>query len=765
MDLNAPPSQMCEDCREYILWLERELQFIDPHCFGADKAFDRAREDWYPSLSNLQTSAAAGCELCRLLRAAALSNEAVNALNDQSVNIHDRHMVRIQMGYGFERAKSETSVRDRPSGVDPTDVAAIYCQFRLAIGEQTILTSHLARGLLKPSIELYVMYALAHCCISLPLTRGSYSIPRPNITGRFFPLKHLPPPLHPYALHQDPVHLINSAIQRCISTCGHSHDANEAFLPSRLIDVRGETLRVVKSAEIGLSCQSDQRYLALSYCWGGMSQLTFDTSTEAWLSSGFSFDDLTPVQADTVSVAKALSISYIWIDALCIRQGDKDDWDHESSLMDKVYANSFVTVCAVSSGNCQQGYLRRDGARIPVGKTSSDIEDATTSPSFFIQALPIVSKGTPDHPLTYELESSAWIRRAWTYQENALSTRCIFFCHSGVHFRCSSFECSEYFGVVGRSRSEGSTPADTRVLLREDFTKPKDETSINLAWAQVISDYSRREVTNATDLFPALSGLAKEFSIQFGSQQYVAGLWRKELLKGLMWRVEEKPNQLPGAYLSFKSLLKKLCGQPYIGPSWSWVGREQDIQPCDQYTMTGIPDYDGYSISTPAYKILEPSVTLLSANVFGRISAARLTLETHIYPLSRGVHLADVPEPTLSLPGTNGLSVHLGGEDGPWCQLEVDWKIRGEKDFLGSLTLAILGSSTISEKIQSFILEEEKVTRNVKRPFGLVLHSAPGKERYLRVGVFSVPVEALAVSGVSHWKFFEDCKVQCIEVM
>lgn len=297
-----------------------------------------------------------------------------------------------------------------------------------------------------------------------------------------------------------------------------------------------------------------------------MSQLTFNTSTESWLSSGFNSGDLTPVQADPVSVAKALSIPYIWIDALCIRQGDIIDWDHESALMDKVYSNSFVTICAVSSTHCQEGYLHRDGTRIPIHMFGSENQDETAY-SWFVQALPIISHKRPYRPLTHELGSSAWLRRAWTYQENALSTRCMFFCRSGVHFRCSNFECSEYFGVVGESRSESSSPLSTRFLLRDDFANPMDEKSVHLAWAQVIYDYSGRKITYVADRFPALSGLAKEFYIQFGSEQYVAELWRKNLFKGLMWRVEAKGINPPDANLSLKSLLKSLSGQQYIGPS------------------------------------------------------------------------------------------------------------------------------------------------------------------------------------------------------
>lgn len=767
MDDNALPKPMCKDCRDGVLWLVRELQSIKKSgYFDSRNAFDRIRLDDYPALAGLQTSAAAGCELCRLLRAAALSKQAVNVFNDQRVNIQDAHTVRIQMGLNLIRTEAKNSMRDTLSDTESNDwITSAHLVFQLAIGEQSILTSGLRRGEYTPNNELYMMLALARCWVSFPLTCGPGSGPRAETIGYVGPSQQLPPPLRPNTLDQEPVNLMKSAIQGCTLRCGHFHDNNEAFLPSRLIDVRGDILRIVKKTEIRSDCHRDLRYLALSYCWGGTSQLTFNASTESWLSSGFSSDYLTPVQADTVTVAKALSVPYIWVDALCIRQGDNDDWDHEAALMDKVYSNAFVTICAVSSTNCQEGYLHRDGTRIPIHSFGLENQNETAS-SWFIQALPIISQGILLHqPLTEELGSSAWLRRAWTYQEKALSTRCLFFCHSGVHFRCANFECSEYLGVVGQPRSISPWTLSTRVLLHGDFVDTWDEESVHSAWAQVIYDYSRRETTHATDLFPALAGLAKEFSLHFGSHEYVTGLWRKELLKGLMWRVEAKGIEPPVVNLSFQYLLKSLRAQPYIAPSWSWVGRGQGIQPCDRGTSGDVIDHGESAILFPAYKSLVSSVTPLTENIFGRILTARLTLETYVYPLASGVHLPDVQPPIDSHVSRNGLSVYLGDKDGPWCQLEVDWNFAGDKEVLHSLTLALLGNSAPNEAGWKYMRQCKKSTlMEVRSPFGLVLHPAPDSGEYFRVGVFSVPTEALD-DGFSHWKFFENCRVLSMQVV
>lgn len=49
------------------------------------------------------------------------------------------------------------------------------------------------------------------------------------------------------------------------------------------------------------------------------------------------------------------SVHYIWIDSLCIIQGDPDDWLKESALMQKVYRNSFLNISATAAENSGDG--------------------------------------------------------------------------------------------------------------------------------------------------------------------------------------------------------------------------------------------------------------------------------------------------------------------------------------------------------------------------------------------------------------------------
>jgi hypothetical protein len=50
-------------------------------------------------------------------------------------------------------------------------------------------------------------------------------------------------------------------------------------------------------------------------------------------------------------------LKYLWIDSLCIIQGDKDDGDAESSRMAETYENRFLNVAASYSSDSNGGFM------------------------------------------------------------------------------------------------------------------------------------------------------------------------------------------------------------------------------------------------------------------------------------------------------------------------------------------------------------------------------------------------------------------------
>jgi hypothetical protein len=144
------------------------------------------------------------------------------------------------------------------------------------------------------------------------------------------------------------------ALQECLSRHGCDVDVNRAFKP--LIDIWPEktetpTVDIVRVFDTGTERLSEScvEYVALSYCWGKKSDykdkilsMTQDSLSQ-WV-TGQPLSDLAVVFQDAVMTTRYLGFRYLWIDALCIMQGDPDEWRTESLTMADVYSNAVVTI-------------------------------------------------------------------------------------------------------------------------------------------------------------------------------------------------------------------------------------------------------------------------------------------------------------------------------------------------------------------------------------------------------------------------------------
>jgi len=67
------------------------------------------------------------------------------------------------------------------------------------------------------------------------------------------------------------------------------------------------------------------------------------------------WESLSSTLKDALSVSSALDIGYIWVDSLCILQGDEEDWERESAMMASVFGESDLTIAAADSPDSQGG--------------------------------------------------------------------------------------------------------------------------------------------------------------------------------------------------------------------------------------------------------------------------------------------------------------------------------------------------------------------------------------------------------------------------
>ncbi|KAE9377509.1 hypothetical protein N431DRAFT_434738 [Stipitochalara longipes BDJ] len=100
---------------------------------------------------------------------------------------------------------------------------------------------------------------------------------------------------------------------------------------------------------------SSEPYLTLSHCWGGMEPIQLTAENEVSLRAGVSIDYLPKTFRDAIYITKRFSVSYLWIDSLCIFQDDLKDWHKEAAAMCDVYSNAICNIAAARASNGSVG--------------------------------------------------------------------------------------------------------------------------------------------------------------------------------------------------------------------------------------------------------------------------------------------------------------------------------------------------------------------------------------------------------------------------
>ena len=120
--------------------------------------------------------------------------------------------------------------------------------------------------------------------------------------------------------------LIQSWLTACDGEGVHSNCLlrDAPVLPTRVLDVTG--VNTTGEVRLVLSNASMANYAALSYCWprqnaGDAKPFVTTTSNVDSMLSGVKVSQLSGPQRTCLMLAEKLGIQYVWIDGLCIIQG------------------------------------------------------------------------------------------------------------------------------------------------------------------------------------------------------------------------------------------------------------------------------------------------------------------------------------------------------------------------------------------------------------------------------------------------------------
>ncbi|EPE31153.1 hypothetical protein GLAREA_04120 [Glarea lozoyensis ATCC 20868] len=94
-------------------------------------------------------------------------------------------------------------------------------------------------------------------------------------------------------------------------------------------------------------------------------------------------------------------------------------------------------------------------------------------------------------------------------------------------------------------------------------------------WPVVVERYSQRSLSDPSDRLPAISGIAIDFS-KFTDGRYLAGLWERTFIHGLMWHQNHQVTS--DSWLPLRPERQIRVFRPsacsYIAPSWSWAAAD-----------------------------------------------------------------------------------------------------------------------------------------------------------------------------------------------
>ncbi|KAI1171376.1 heterokaryon incompatibility protein-domain-containing protein [Nemania sp. FL0916] len=382
---------------------------------------------------------------------------------------------------------------------------------------------------------------------------------------------------------------------RCPNIRAHSQshantfdrDNIESYYPTRLVEILSQTSRLhttassIEDSTMEPGGRRDYQYATLSHRWpsDGERLLQLTTSNiELWHHEIDQDTGFSKSFSDAITVCRHLGIKYIWIDSLCIIQkGDGgQDWQKEAACMGSIYKRSICNIAATSVTDGDEGIAK--GFFRP--RYPSMIHPNIISARSNLDSLPRVEDGLinrirkginiqhtkrvnyhilPAQQLEYDVIQTPLNKRGWIVQERHMSPRILHFSKKQIYWECNEVVCSEMYPkrdpVNFYSRGSRTKrfiqrlnmyqkmidmlPSDIPLRLIENSAHHNGLSSgLYTLWYDMIAVYSKCSLTKKSDKLLAIAGMAREIStrLKISETDYVAGLWRQDLLYGLLWR-------------------------------------------------------------------------------------------------------------------------------------------------------------------------------------------------------------------------------------
>ena len=277
-----------------------------------------------------------------------------------------------------------------------------------------------------------------------------------------------------------------------------------------------------------------------------------------------------------------------------------------------IYENAVCSIAATRAAHANEGFLK------DMGKHEYTAQPCIIRGSITNSTGPSKSITLPISTTTFStcVTEAPLNTRGWVVQERALSRRILHFTEHGLFWECGSLKANARYAPDGLSspkdfpscRSKESLLSIARVRLTRHVCP--------VEWFHFVTQYSYANFTNTGDRLFALSSVARAVKPFLGRTDYLAGLWRHDLIRGLGW-------------YCYAPRFKSRTHFEAIAPSWSWASVVGPIG----FAVNGLRlwKYDLVEIVDVQVK------PTLAQDEFGSVLEGRLkikgTLESHCLPV------------------------------------------------------------------------------------------------------------------------------------
>ena len=322
------------------------------------------------------------------------------------------------------------------------------------------------------------------------------------------------------------------------------------------------------------------RFVALSYVWGMQHQKVMLTTDrlDDFKQPGFLDQPLDQTIRDSIDLVSRIGENYLWIDALCILQDNREDKVTQIPQMHKIYGKAVLTIIAAAGHHADFG-LPGVGVKSRTGNWFKlELDDIRVLfRSHTKLYAPSLDVGFTEN----YLYTSIYQSRAWTFQEGHLSTRVLVFTKDQVYWECEKCTwCeethweSDSIDFISWRAVKDPTPLDvwTDRFERHAYDmlgadEPEKPEPVRNSYAALVKEYSNRYLSYDQDIMDGCTGVLSSIKEREQSD-FLFALRTRYFGNDLLFNIT-------------KAIPRRFPGQASVEagfPTWSWASWKGTIE-------------------------------------------------------------------------------------------------------------------------------------------------------------------------------------------